>query len=218
MDIILTSPNESLNLTVTHADNQVVAFLNGSIIYNRSTEGNPTLNDVTPIPVGTLPIGNNLLTLVGVNWGGPYNFQGSIGNATESTPFVSQEGQSANGLIWTQSYIINVVKPSRLMITNNSGQNVEIDVEQNLSGASITLSAYDAAIGGNVVSTPASGDPITITATHPIFYLEVDHQGTEDAPEVPDPVVLDSSNTSSEVVFDYGDPERDGTIKVRIAG
>ena len=67
----------NVTLTVTHADNEVSAFLNGLPVYDHKTEGDPTLNDVVALDA-YLAKGLNTLVLVGVNWGGPANFKGSV--------------------------------------------------------------------------------------------------------------------------------------------
>ena len=36
-------------LTVTRVDNEVAAFLNGLVVYDKKTEGNPAFNDQIPL-------------------------------------------------------------------------------------------------------------------------------------------------------------------------
>jgi hypothetical protein len=50
--------------------------------------------------------GLNTLVLVGVNWGGPANLQGSltIGAVTQKIAF--QASSNPNGIAWTQNFVI----------------------------------------------------------------------------------------------------------------
>jgi hypothetical protein len=95
----------NVTLTVTHADNEVSAFLNGLQVYDHKTEGDPVLNDVVALDA-YLAKGLNTLVLVGVNWGGPANFQGTltIGAITQKIAF--QAGSTPNGIAWTQTFVI----------------------------------------------------------------------------------------------------------------
>ena len=39
----------NVTLTITRADNEVAAFVNGLTVYDRKTEGDPALNDVVAL-------------------------------------------------------------------------------------------------------------------------------------------------------------------------
>lgn len=92
-------------LNVTHADNEVIAFLNGLKIYDHKTEKDPTLKDsvdLTPY----LTSGVNLLVLAGINWGGGANFSGSVVIGDITQPFTFKADSTENGVVWHQTFII----------------------------------------------------------------------------------------------------------------
>lgn len=92
-------------LTINNADNQVVAYLNGQQVYNRSTENDPTFSDTVPLTSNMIP-GPNSLLIVGVNWGGPAHFAGNLSIDGVVTQWSYQVPSSANGLIWNQVFAI----------------------------------------------------------------------------------------------------------------
>lgn len=92
-------------LTVTHADNEIAAYLNGIQVYDKKTEGNPTFKDVVELDA-YLAAGVNTLVLVGVNWGGPYSFSGSVTVGAVTQNFSQSAGSSPNGISWTQTFVI----------------------------------------------------------------------------------------------------------------
>src|ERR1700733_14375146 len=92
-------------LTVTHADNEVAAFLNGLVVYDKKTEGNPTFNDqvvLDPYLTG----GMNVLVIAGTNWGGPATFTGSVTVGNVVTPFNFSVASSVNGMVFNQVFAI----------------------------------------------------------------------------------------------------------------
>lgn len=94
----------TVTLKVTRADNEVMAFLNGALVYDRKTEGNPLLNDQVQIS-GLMQAGANVLVLVGVNWGGPATFEGAIeAPGGIVIPFSYTAGGTPNGMCWNHSY------------------------------------------------------------------------------------------------------------------
>ena len=95
----------NVTLTVTHADNEVAAFVNGLAVYDRKTEGDPALNDVVALDA-YLASGLNTLVLVGINWGGPANFQGSLTIGSYVQKIAFQASSTPNGIAWTQSFVI----------------------------------------------------------------------------------------------------------------
>jgi hypothetical protein len=92
-------------LTVTRADNEVAAFLNGLLVYDKKTEGNPAFNDQIPLDP-YLVAGINALVIAGTNWGGPATFTGSVTVGTVVTPFNFTVGSSPNGMIFNQTFVI----------------------------------------------------------------------------------------------------------------
>lgn len=96
---------QQLVLTVTHADNEVVAVLNGDIVYNKKTEGDPELSDSVDLKP-LLDPGVNHLVIIGVNWGGPANYKGTLqidGSIIDWGQFQSSPG---NGMTWNRSFRI----------------------------------------------------------------------------------------------------------------
>ncbi|MBC7953695.1 MAG: hypothetical protein H7Z12_17995 [Rhodospirillaceae bacterium] len=94
----------TVSLIVNHADNELMAFLNGALVYDRKTEGNPGLNDQVQLQ-GLMQAGSNVLVLVGVNWGGPATFDGRIeasGNIV--IPFSYTAASTPNGMCWNQTF------------------------------------------------------------------------------------------------------------------
>jgi hypothetical protein len=88
-------------LTVTRADNELIALLNGNIVYNKTTENNPEFSDVVNL-TSSLIQGNNVLTLLGINWGGGAVYQGTLTIDSTTTPWGASYSSTANGLVWSQ--------------------------------------------------------------------------------------------------------------------
>ncbi len=92
-------------LTITHADNEILATVNGVIVYDKKTENNPTLND--QIDLGPyLASGINTLVVIGVNWGGPAAFAGLVSIGSVVTPFSFGAALTPNGVAFTQTFVI----------------------------------------------------------------------------------------------------------------
>jgi hypothetical protein len=70
-------PGAKLILSVTHADNEVIAYLNTDQIYDRKTENDPPLNDTVDLS-NKLVKGHNSVVILGINWGGPAHFDGNL--------------------------------------------------------------------------------------------------------------------------------------------
>jgi hypothetical protein len=101
-------------LTVNNADNQVVAYLNGQEVYNKSTESNPTFADTVDLTNKLIP-GKNILLLVGINWGGPAIFKGSLSVNDQVTNWESYLESTPNGLVWSKTFeLFSIVLPSPL--------------------------------------------------------------------------------------------------------
>src|ERR1700694_1253477 len=95
-------------LTVTHADNELIAVLNCVTVYDKKTQGDPVLNDVVELtPFLKAGCCCNCLVLYGINLGGPANFAGTltIGNAP-TIPFSFTAATTLNGMIWQQVFVI----------------------------------------------------------------------------------------------------------------
>ena len=108
---------ESVKLTVTRADNQIAAYLNGNRVYFKSTNNNPYLNDVTDL-TDKLTSNMNTLLIVGVNWGGPYNFTGNLNAFGRVTNWSASENTSQNGIVWSQSFDIAAMSDPRLVVNS----------------------------------------------------------------------------------------------------
>jgi hypothetical protein len=93
------------SLTVTRADNEVSAFLNGIVVYDRKTEGNPAINDEVQLDP-YLEAGLNSLVVAGTNWGGPANFAGSVTVGSVVTPFNFAVASTPNGMVFHQTFVI----------------------------------------------------------------------------------------------------------------
>lgn len=92
-------------LKITHADNEILATVNGLIVYDRKTENNPTLNDQVVLDP-YLAAGINTLVVIGINWGGPAAFAGSVTVGSIDTPFSYGAAATPNGVAFTQSFAI----------------------------------------------------------------------------------------------------------------
>ena len=92
-------------LKIFHADNEVLAILNGTIIYDKKTEQNPTLNGQVPLDP-FLIAGINVLMVVGINWGGPATFSGAVVVGNVETPFGFTAASTPNGKAFAQTFVI----------------------------------------------------------------------------------------------------------------
>lgn len=92
-------------LTVTRADNEVAAFLNGLLVYDKKTENNPAFSDVVQLDP-YLAAGLNALVVTGTNWSGPCTFTGSVTVGTVVTPFNFTAGGTPNGMVFHQTFVI----------------------------------------------------------------------------------------------------------------
>ena len=95
-----------VKLTIKRADNEIAAFLNGVLVYDRKTENDPQLNDVVDIS-GFIQKGCcNSLVLVGINWGGPAHFEGSLSVDNSVTSWAVQLPSTPNGMVFDRSFSI----------------------------------------------------------------------------------------------------------------
>jgi hypothetical protein len=96
-----------VKLTINNADNELAAILNCVTVYDKKTEGNPALNDVVDLtPFLKSGCCCNCLVLIGINWGGPSTFKGSLTIGTLVQPFSFTIGASPNGIAWQQVFNI----------------------------------------------------------------------------------------------------------------
>lgn len=95
------------SLVVTNADNQLVAYVNGIEIYNRTTDGDPTLNDPPTDFSNLLQPGLNTLLLIGIDWGAAYHFAGHIQIDNTKRNFSAQAPSTKGGKIWNFAMHIN---------------------------------------------------------------------------------------------------------------
>lgn len=92
-------------LNITRADNEIFATVNGLVVYDKKTENDPVLEDkvdLTPY----LADGLNTLVIAGINWGGPAHYVGSVVVGNITTPFNFTAPQTANGVVFTQTFVI----------------------------------------------------------------------------------------------------------------
>ncbi len=70
MNPIRITPEDSVDLVIRHADNQMRVYVNGRQIYAKTTENDPVLNDRISLQVerGTMRPGYNVVHLFGGNW------------------------------------------------------------------------------------------------------------------------------------------------------
>ncbi len=92
-------------LKITHADNEIWATVNGLVVYDKKTEGDPTINDHVNLDP-YLAAGLNTLVIAGVNWGGPAHFTGSVVIGGIDTPFSFQAPSTPKGIVFTQTFVI----------------------------------------------------------------------------------------------------------------
>ncbi|WDE03798.1 hypothetical protein SG34_020805 [Thalassomonas viridans] len=94
------------SLTISDADSQIVVFLNGEEIYNKSTIGEKPLSDVTDLS-SKLVEGDNTLLILGINWGGPSTFKGSLTvNGAVSHFHKMYDASAPRGLLWSDTFVI----------------------------------------------------------------------------------------------------------------
>jgi hypothetical protein len=96
-----------VKLTVNNADNELAAFLNCVTVYDKKTDGNPSLNDVVDLtPFLKSGCCCNCLHLIGINWGGPATFKGSLTIGTLVQPFSVTFPSTPNGIAWETRFLI----------------------------------------------------------------------------------------------------------------
>jgi hypothetical protein len=70
-------PGSKLGLVINNADNELIAYLNTELVYDRKTEGDPTFNDSVDLS-SRLKHGHNSFVILGVNWGDPAGYVGQL--------------------------------------------------------------------------------------------------------------------------------------------
>ena len=105
---IQASRGAKLELIINNADNQVVAYLNAEQVYTKSTEHDPSFNDSYDFG-SRLQVGRNILDVVGVNWGGPHHFKGTVKlNGNVVGPWDDYRKGSSPGLVSDFCFVITV--------------------------------------------------------------------------------------------------------------
>lgn len=103
---VLTIPTAgNLTLSVSRADNLCVVIVNGAVAYTRGTDGDPLIPDNNIDLSAHLHKGKNYVTVIGVNWGGPSHFVGTLtsgGRAVGQWDFT--QGGDTKGLTYQSSY------------------------------------------------------------------------------------------------------------------
>jgi hypothetical protein len=94
-----------VTLTVTHADNEIAAFINGLVVYAAKQEKDTTLNAVTELD-DYLVSGLNILTLVGVNWSEDAHYEGTLFIGNVGQPFSYTSKNAPVGISWIQTFTI----------------------------------------------------------------------------------------------------------------
>ena len=97
------------SLVVTNADNQLVAYVNGIEIYNRTTKGDPTLNEPPTGFSNLLQPGLNTLLLIGIGGGADHHFAGHIQIDNTKRKFSKQGSSTKGGKIW--DFAIHIENP-----------------------------------------------------------------------------------------------------------
>jgi hypothetical protein len=103
-------------LTVNYIDNQVVAFLNGKEVYNKTDQVSQQQFPDTVELTDKLKLGSNALLIVGINWGGPARFEGSLTIGDARTDWAEQIDIEKLGLIWSKLFDIQTahIEPPRI--------------------------------------------------------------------------------------------------------
>lgn len=81
-----------LQLHLTRADNHVLIWVNGHILINKDTEGDPALNITIDLTPYVSPGPNNSVVAICINRGGPYHIAYSVTQAGKSFIGVDQKG------------------------------------------------------------------------------------------------------------------------------
>jgi hypothetical protein len=93
-------------VTIKRADNEIAVFVNGILAYDKKTEGDPPLNDVVDIS-GFLQHGCcNSVVIIGINWGGPAHYEGSLTVDNSTTAWAFQAASTVNGMVFDRSFTI----------------------------------------------------------------------------------------------------------------
>ena len=98
---------KNLLFRLFNADNEVFSFLDGELLLDKKTEGDPSFQEDYSKELGT---GFHRLVVGGVNWGGPAHYRWSIildGTVRDEVDL--RQGSSANGLSYYVAY--NILSP-----------------------------------------------------------------------------------------------------------
>lgn len=93
-------------VTIKRADNEIAVFVNGILVYDKKTEGDPVLNDVVDI-TGFLQHGCcNSVVVIGIDWGGTIHYEGSLTVDNSTTSWAVQGPSTVNGMVFNRSFTI----------------------------------------------------------------------------------------------------------------
>ena len=106
MELKLVAPfiGKSLVFRLFNADNEVFGFLDGELLVDKKTEGDPSFQEDSARELST---GFHRLVVGGVNWGGPAHYRWSIildGVVRDEVDL--RQGASPNGLSYYVAYSI----------------------------------------------------------------------------------------------------------------
>jgi hypothetical protein len=97
-----------VSLFVANADNQLVAYVNGIEVYNKTTVGDAPVNELREL-TNLLRPGLNTLLLVGIDWGVSYHFAGYVQIDTIKRDF-SVKAPGGMGKVWDLAIEIDYKK------------------------------------------------------------------------------------------------------------
>lgn len=98
------------DIRVTACDNELILIASspaGSAVLCHLKSGYNAPVDYQVNPRNILPSGNYTLTMIGVNWGGPSNFEVTVTNDGRPEHF-SSPGGGETGVSWSQTTQISV--------------------------------------------------------------------------------------------------------------
>lgn len=101
------------NINITYVDNELYLLAipsNGlaSIELFHYKSGYTDKMNVTIIPQHVLPSGSYTLVFVGINWGGPSGFTGTLTHSDNTSTPVNGPNVQTVGAVWNQAYPVTV--------------------------------------------------------------------------------------------------------------
>jgi hypothetical protein len=98
----IITPNDQVNLRVSKANDQVVAYVNGQEVYNRAAPGGETLNDQLVVSE-LFRDGFNVVLILGARWGGGHEYDVEV---LKNDAVIARKAWPANasnqdvGVVW----------------------------------------------------------------------------------------------------------------------